>query len=138
MTISDSLGLTGPAPPCPSDIARMLDDDPITALYFAQIFYWTAGGTRVAQESAQQVYEATGITERRQERARKKLIARGWLKQRRFTVHGNRTHLLWTIDAPLVRDEVYAWVIKHGRVPAGHTRPADHELDRAENEAVQK
>lgn len=101
------MGLTGPVIAYSGDLAAALDGDPIAALLACQIWFWTAGGTREACQTADGIEATLGITERRQKRAREVLVARGWLREQTIR-KGGRTRLVWTMSAAAIAADVAA------------------------------
>lgn len=120
VSITELLSLRGPVVGFSAVLSRCLGDEPIAALLFCQMVHWTQQGARESSQSTQAIYEATGVTIRRQEPARALLRERGWIAERHETVAG-KPRLFFRVCLERVAADVEAWQVAN--LPTKTDRP---------------
>lgn len=76
------------------EIARYFDDQPNIAIYFQQLYHWQQFASRkdgYFYKSAQEMYEETGISAKRQRKCREELESFGWITTKKEMANGHPT-----------------------------------------------
>lgn len=76
------------------EVAKFFDDQPDVAVYFQQLYHWQQFATRpdgYFYKSAQEMYDETCITAKRQRKCREKLEDRGWITSKKQMANGHPT-----------------------------------------------
>lgn len=76
------------------EIAKYFDDSPNIAIYFQQLYHWQQFTTRPDKyfyKSAQEMYEETGISAKRQRKCRESLEGFGWIATKKEMANGHPT-----------------------------------------------
>jgi hypothetical protein len=94
-SISDLVG--GPTIALSTTLVAILDDDHAAAILFCQLWFWTEGGQREHEIPHQAITRATRLSRVQQQRARKVLVARGWIVEH-MAQRGRKRHLSYTLD----------------------------------------
>jgi hypothetical protein len=108
LSLSAALELGKPVVAYSAAVALALDGDTNAAIILCQLWFLTRGGRASTGIDAETMRLQTGITWRKQQRARSVLCGRGWLTERRSRGGDGRSHIRYSIYPDRILADVRA------------------------------